>query len=116
MPDPRFFRRAGPFTLGALASSLKAESGGAEVALGADADLEITDVGTIEDAGPSEICYFSDRTYAIAFAGTKAGACITTPALAGLAPAGCAVLLARDPRAAFAAVAAKFYSDDRSPI
>lgn len=116
MADPRFFRRAGPFSLGALATRLNAEGVGAEVALGADPGLEIADVGTIEESGSAEICYFVDRAYAIAFAGTKAGACITTSALAPLAPAGCSILLASDPRAAFAAVAAAFYPDDRPPV
>ncbi|MBX7198895.1 MAG: UDP-3-O-(3-hydroxymyristoyl)glucosamine N-acyltransferase [Rhodospirillaceae bacterium] len=116
MADPRFFRRAGPFTLGALADRLGAQSGGAEVAFGGNPDLAVTDVGTIEDAGPSDICFFSDRNYAIAFAGTKAGACLTTPALAPLAPPGCTALIVKDPRTAFALAAHAFYPDDRPPV
>ncbi len=116
MADLRFFRRAGPFTLGALAARLNAESGGAEVAFGGNPDLQITDVAAIEDAGPSDICFFADRAYAIAFAGTKAGACITTVALAPLSPPGCTALIARDPRAAFALAAHAFYPDDSPPV
>lgn len=111
MADLRFFRRAGPFTLGALANGLSAE-----VAFGGNPDLAITDVAAIEDAGPSDICYFSDRKYAIALAGTKAGACLTTLALAQHAPAGCTALIAKDPRAAFALVARNFYPDDSPPV
>lgn len=111
MADLRFFRRAGPFTLGALADKL-----GAEVAFGGNPDLAVTDVAAIEDAGPSDICFFSDRNYAIAFAGSKAGACITTPALAQLAPTGCTALIAADPRAAFALAAQIFYPDDSPPV
>ncbi len=120
MADPRFFRRAGPFTLGALANRLSAPdlngSGGAEVAFGGNPDLVLADVAAIEDAGPSDICYFADRAYVIAFAGTRAGACICTPALAQYAPAGCSALIVRDPRAAFALVARTFYPDDTPPV
>lgn len=116
MADLRFFRRAGPFTLGALADRISAEGGGAEVAFGGNPDFAVTDVASVEDAGPADICYFSDRKYAIAFAGTKAGACITTAALAQHAPAGCSALIVKDPRAAFALVAHVFYPDDRPPV
>ena len=111
MPDPRFFRRAGPFSLGDIARRL-----GAEIAPGADAHFEISDVSPIDSAGPSDITSFYDRRYVITFAITKAGACITTEALAAHAPPGCAVLIVPDPRAAFADVAVAFYPDDSPPV
>jgi UDP-3-O-[3-hydroxymyristoyl] glucosamine N-acyltransferase len=110
MPDPRFFRRAGPYALGDLARRADGE-----LSPGADAARLISDVGAIDEAGASDICYFSDPAYVIALAASKAGACITTAALAAHAPAGCALIITQDPRAAFAAVADAFYPGDQPP-
>ncbi len=111
MPDPRFFRRAGPFSIADIAQRT-----GVEITPGADMHLAISDVGTIDDAGPTDITAFYDRRYVIAFAGTRAGACVTTEALAAHAPSGCAIVIAADPRAAFAEICHAFYPDDSPPV
>jgi UDP-3-O-[3-hydroxymyristoyl] glucosamine N-acyltransferase len=114
MPDPRFFRRAGPYTLAEIAAR-----SGADCAPGTDTATAISDVGVLEDAGPSEICFFSDPRYVSAFAASKAGACFTTAVLAvaisDRAPAGCALLICKNPRAAFAEAAHAFYPDTVPP-
>ncbi|MHB1205082.1 MAG: UDP-3-O-(3-hydroxymyristoyl)glucosamine N-acyltransferase [Rhodospirillaceae bacterium] len=110
MPDPRFFRRAGPHTLAEIA-----KRSGADLAPGTDSTKAISDVGVLDSAGPSEICYFSDPSYVAAFAASSAGACITTSAFAAHAPAHCAILIAKSPRAAFAEVAHAFYPDENVP-
>jgi UDP-3-O-[3-hydroxymyristoyl] glucosamine N-acyltransferase len=104
MPDPRFYRRAGPFTLGDLA--LRCD---AVVAEGCDPDALVRDVATVEVAGPNEIIYISDSAYLDAFAASKCGACVTTKAYAAKAPQKCAVLLADEPRLSFAQIALIFY-------
>lgn len=110
MPDPRFFRRAGPHTLAEIA-----KRSGADLAPGSDSTKTISDVGVLDSAGPTEICYFSDRNYLPAFTASSAGACITTRDFAAHAPAQCAILIAKNPRAAFAEVAHAFYPDDSAP-
>ncbi len=105
MPDPRFYLRAGPFRLADLAGRC-----GARLAPGADPNLVLHDVGTIETATPGEIVYFADPAYGVALASSRCGACVTTEQLARRAP-GCAVLLTEDPRAVFAAISVIFYPE-----
>jgi UDP-3-O-[3-hydroxymyristoyl] glucosamine N-acyltransferase len=113
MPDPRFYHRAGPFRLADIAGRC-----GARLMPGANPDLAIHDIGSIDAANAGEIVYFADPAYVVALASSKCAACITTEPLAAKAP-GCAVLVADDPRAAFAEVAKLFYpegqSTERSP-
>jgi UDP-3-O-[3-hydroxymyristoyl] glucosamine N-acyltransferase len=116
MPDPRFFRRAGPFSVGELAIRV-----GGELAASADTARVIGDIGGVETAGEGEIAYFADQRYVLAFASSRCGACITTPEFAPRAPGHCAVITVGNPRAAFAEVASAFYppespSPSREPI
>ncbi len=106
MPDPRFYRRAGPFRLADLAGRC-----GARLAAACDPNLLIHDVATIETATSGDIVYFADPAYVLALASSRCGACITTEELAPRAPAGCAVLVTTDPRAAYAEVGALFYPE-----
>lgn len=104
MPDPRFYRREGPRTLADLAAMTATRP-----VPGTDAGLLISDIGQLESAGAGDIAYVADPKFAEAWRTSACGACITTEALAKGAPNGCAVLIAADPRAAFAVVASSFY-------
>jgi UDP-3-O-[3-hydroxymyristoyl] glucosamine N-acyltransferase len=104
MPDLRFYRRAGPFSLAELA-----KIAGAELAPAANAGLSITDIAKIADAGPDDIAYVQDDAFGEAWSEGTSGACITTPELSGKAPDGCSVLLSDKPRLAFAKIAEAFY-------
>lgn len=104
MPDPRFYRREGPRTVADLAAMT-----GTRPAPGADAGLLISDIGQPESAQAGEIIYVSDAAFVARWHASACSACITTEALAKEAPAGCAVLIAVDPRSAFASVASAFY-------
>jgi UDP-3-O-[3-hydroxymyristoyl] glucosamine N-acyltransferase len=101
MTDSRFYDRAGPFTLGEIASRI-----GAEVAKGPD--LKLTDVASLESAEAGDISLFSDAKYANAFAVTKASVVITSDKLASL-PHGVVLLIVPNPRLAFAQVGHIFY-------
>ncbi len=105
MPDPRFYNRTGPFRLADLA-----ERCGARLGSGSDPDRLIHDLGSIDTATTNEIVYFADHAYVVALAASKCGACITTDELAPKVPP-CGVLIASNPRAAFAELAAIFYPD-----
>jgi len=110
MPDPRFYRREDPRSLADLAAIT-----GTRPALGVDAGLVISDIGQLESAGRGDIVYVSDEALVPAWKKSAAGACITTETLAANAPDGCAVLIAGDPRAAFALAAAAFYPQPHMP-
>lgn len=109
MADPRFFDRAGPYTLEALAAL-----SGAKLHERGDATRLIRDVAPLETAGPNEIAFLDNRKYIEAFAGSRAGAAFVDPHLAAKAPVGMALLLAPDPYKAFARAAQAFYP--RPPV
>jgi UDP-3-O-[3-hydroxymyristoyl] glucosamine N-acyltransferase len=103
MTDDRFYERAGPFTLAEIASRI-----GAEMQSGAPETLSLRDVASLESAEAGDISLFSDSKYANAFAVTKASVVITSDKLAKL-PHGVTILVAANPRLAFAQVGHIFY-------
>lgn len=104
MADPRFFRKAGPFTLEQLARLT-----GAELSPGADPALALDDVAALEAAGAGQISFLDNKKYAEAFTRSRAAACLAHPSMAARAPAGMALLLSSDPYRAYALVARAFY-------
>jgi len=104
MADPRFFDRAGPFSLDALARL----SGATLRDLG-DGDRVVADVAPLETAGADELSFLDNRKYVDAFASSRAGAAFVAERFADRAPPGMALLLARDPYKAFALAAQAFY-------
>jgi UDP-3-O-[3-hydroxymyristoyl] glucosamine N-acyltransferase len=67
------------------------------------------DVGPLDTAGPDELTFLDNKKYADAFARSRAGAALVDERAVGQAPAGMALLIARDPYKAFARVAQAFY-------
>ncbi|WP_439815917.1 UDP-3-O-(3-hydroxymyristoyl)glucosamine N-acyltransferase [Zavarzinia sp. CC-PAN008] len=106
MADPRFFDRAGPFTLGELAGRA-----GASLASPDDAGRLVADVAPLGEAGAGDISFLDNRKYADAFRATRAGACIVHPRMRDAGPAGCALLLTTRPYHGYALVAQAFYPD-----
>jgi len=102
--DPRFFVRAGPFTLGDIARAV-----GGTLADAGDASHTVDDVGPLETAGPGEVSFLDNRKYLSAFAASGAGACLVSRELAGRAPAGMRLVLCEQPYLAFALAARLFY-------
>lgn len=104
MADPRFFERAGPFTLGELA-----ERCGARLADSTMAARTFDDVATLDQAGSGQLTFLDNPKYAEAFSKTQAGACILHEKHAGLAPDGIALLLSPKPYLTYARAAQMFY-------
>lgn len=104
MADPRFFAKAGPFTLAELASR-----SGASLAEGSDPAQIVQDVAPLDAAGPADVSFLDNKKYIGAFETSRAGACLVRPDMASRAPAGMALLLSQDPYRAYAVVAAMFY-------
>ncbi len=108
MADPRFFRRAGPFTLGDLAQRC-----GATLSDPSSANRKIADVAPLASAGGEELSFLDNRKYLSALANSAAGACILAPDLSERAPAGMALLLSSTPYKSYALAAQAFYPEDR---
>ena len=104
MADPRFFTRAGPFTLNQLA-----EATGATLGPEADVSAELTDVMPLSAAGDGHATFIDNRKYLDAYRETKASAVFVAPELVDQAPEGIALLISVDPYRAFAVAAAMFY-------
>jgi UDP-3-O-[3-hydroxymyristoyl] glucosamine N-acyltransferase len=106
MPDPRFFRRAGPFSLDALAAL-----SGATLHHPVDGERVVVDVAPLETAGADEVTFLDNRKYVDAFTRSRAGAAFVSDRLTDKAPPGMALLMARDPYKAYAKAAQAFYPE-----
>src|SRR5262249_13535192 len=104
MTDDRFYHRAGPFPLGEIAAHV-----GAEMDNRSSADFPSGAVSTLDTAEPGEISLYSDAKYAAAFAKTRASVVITDKKLSAHEHNGTWLLLAPNPRLAFAQVGHLFY-------
>jgi UDP-3-O-[3-hydroxymyristoyl] glucosamine N-acyltransferase len=115
MPDPRFFEDLGPVTLIELAAV-----SGAELRRAEDGEWRVAAVAPLARAGSSDLSFFADRRYLDNLQATKAGACLVAPEFAEAAPQGCAVLVTREPHAAYAAAANRLHrprrADFRDPL
>jgi UDP-3-O-[3-hydroxymyristoyl] glucosamine N-acyltransferase len=106
MADSRFFRRAGPYSLEALA-----KLSGARLADPADGSRMIEDIAPLETAGRADLTFLDNRKYTEAFKRSGAGAAFVVEALAPRAPKGMALLVSREPYKAFAFAAQAFYPE-----
>jgi UDP-3-O-[3-hydroxymyristoyl] glucosamine N-acyltransferase len=104
MADPRFFARAGPFTLAELA-----RASGARLAHDGDSARMCRDVAPLETAGADEASFLENRKYLPAFRASRAGAAFVDQAAARDAPPGMALLLSGEPYKAYALAAQLFY-------
>jgi len=104
MADPRFFDRAGPFSLEALAAA-----SGARLLCRDDGARLMHDVAALETAGPGEVSFLDNRKYLDAFLRSRAGAAFVDERAAAQAPVGMAPLVSDAPYKAYARAAQLFY-------
>ena len=109
MPDPRFYRRAGPHQLAYIA-----KIAGVELPAGVNPSHQVTDVAPLARAGATDIT-FAVEEFADTLAASSAGVCLVTSQLAARTQAKTIALICRDPRHAFAAVARAFYPPYSQP-
>ncbi len=115
MADPRFFARAGPFTLAELARVSGAELQRADLS-----DRLLHDVAPLETAGPHEASFLDNRKYLGVFRQSCAGAAFVDEWAIDRAPPGMALLLSGEPYKAYGLAAQAFYpasavAGERSP-
>jgi len=104
MADTRFFEKKEAITLGKLAALCECELGP-----GANPDMVIEDVKSIEEAGSSDLTWAFIASVRDALQKTKAGACITSEKFASCVPETTAVLLSKDPHRSYGLAAQYFY-------
>lgn len=104
--DPRFYLRAGPFSVAAVADAAEAEAPPRRVMLHGVAPLQM--------ATGTEISFLDNRKYLPALQVTQAGAVIVHPDLASRVPPTAVALVTPEPYAAWARVAALFHPEPPS--
>jgi UDP-3-O-[3-hydroxymyristoyl] glucosamine N-acyltransferase len=106
MADPRFFNRAGPFTLNEVV-----HVSGAQCSLDprAQEDIVLEDVAPLQQADARHISFLDNVRYKDAFLATQARACFVRPELAHTAPANTIALVSQNPYKAYALTAQAFY-------
>jgi UDP-3-O-[3-hydroxymyristoyl] glucosamine N-acyltransferase len=111
MPDSRFFEDLGPVTLIELAAV-----SGAELARAEEGERRVAAVAPLARAGPSDLSFFADRRYLDDLKATGARACFVPREFVEAAPPGCAVLVTREPHAAYAAASNRLHRPRRADV
>jgi UDP-3-O-[3-hydroxymyristoyl] glucosamine N-acyltransferase len=106
MADSRFFDRAGPFTLDAIAAS-----SGAVLLRPEEGRRRCRDVAPLENAGPDDLTFLDNRKYLEAFSRSRAGAAIIDRRAVAAAPPEMALLVSAEPYKAYARAARAFYPE-----
>ena len=104
MSDERFFTPEGPFALAFLAEKV-----GGVLAQPERANQLVHDIAGLEDAGEDDLSVFCDLRHASAFASSHAGVVITSNKLSTYPHNGSTLILAADPKLAFAELGRLFY-------
>ena len=110
MEHPGFFERAGPLSLNELALRL-----GATVPDGHDAEQLVSDIRSLDDAGPGHLSFLDNRKYLAQLATTHASAVLVAPAFVARVPAGIVPLVLKAPYRGFAQALALFYPESMRP-
>ena len=108
MPDSRFFKKAGAFTLRQLA-----EIGECELLKPEEAEKQIENVNSLHAAQQTDISFLLSKKYVHNLEKTEAGACIIHPDFAAFVPEKTSVLLSKEPYRSYGLVAAAFYPVER---
>jgi UDP-3-O-[3-hydroxymyristoyl] glucosamine N-acyltransferase len=105
MADPRFFDNQGPFSLAELCALT-----GATAPADADPHARISDVATLESAGPGQLAFSASKATARTLHQSQAGFCIVDKEAAGATvPPGMTLLVSGSALQAFVAAARLFY-------
>jgi UDP-3-O-[3-hydroxymyristoyl] glucosamine N-acyltransferase len=108
MADKRFFKVAGPFTLGQLAALT-----GSDLSDPAASETRVVDVAPLKEAGADKVSFLDNIKYADDFRATKAAACFVKPEMAVYAPQGTVCLTSKNPYKAYALAAQAFYPAEK---
>jgi UDP-3-O-[3-hydroxymyristoyl] glucosamine N-acyltransferase len=103
--DSRFFDKAGPFALDAVAALAQGEILRAELL----AATKLTGVAPLQTATPAEVSVLHNPRYAEALQQTRAGLVVVPASQAQRVPATSAAIVSKEPHAAWAKIATLFH-------
>ncbi len=104
MADPKFFSKAGPFSLNELADIARAQISECDAG-----NRTFDDVCPLTDAGSTDVSFLDNKLYKSAFQVSGAGVCIARPEMKNFAPDGMILLISDEPYHAYARVASAYY-------
>jgi UDP-3-O-[3-hydroxymyristoyl] glucosamine N-acyltransferase len=110
MGKRQFFKPPAGMTAGEIAALT-----GATPRAGSKLDHVITDVASLDLAGPDDLAYFENVKFKHELSATRAGACLIAERLEKHAPAGLTLLVVKDPHRAFVAVTGKLFPQSLRP-
>jgi UDP-3-O-[3-hydroxymyristoyl] glucosamine N-acyltransferase len=110
MSEPVFLRQSRGLTVAEIA-----ELTGAEAPSQALASRRLSGIAALDRASPADLGFLESRNFADAARGSRAGACLTTKALAAGLPADTAPLIVAAPYRAFVAVARAMFPNALRP-
>ncbi len=110
MTEPIFFKRSDSLTAADIATMT-----GATLSDPSRAGHVISNVAPIDRAGPRDLTFFENLSYAEGLRGTRAGACLIAERFVGDAPAGLLLLVTREPYRGFVAVTRKLFAEALRP-
>ena len=106
MVDTRFYKNNGPFSLAKVA-----EICDAELTDSSKADVEISNLATLEKAADGDVCFFFDKKKKAFGAEIKATACVTTPELAEFVNPNVIKLISSNPHLGFVKLNYALYAE-----
>ncbi|WP_420404780.1 UDP-3-O-(3-hydroxymyristoyl)glucosamine N-acyltransferase [Nisaea sp.] len=107
MPDKRFFKKSGSYSIAELADRV-----GGELIQCSDPGFIIEDIAAVESATAVDICFVENRRYVGALETSGAAVCLLPRNIADRAPDSVALIVSERPRRAFAKIAALFYPEE----
>ena len=106
MPDSRFYKNKGPFTLKQISDFL-----GIPLSFGDDLNQKISDVATLQTATTNDLACYHNYKYQDALQTTKAAVCIIAEDLVDHRPGHLPVFISKTPYRDYAKVLGLFYQD-----
>jgi UDP-3-O-[3-hydroxymyristoyl] glucosamine N-acyltransferase len=110
MAQPTFFKQSPSSTLAEIAALTKAH-----LVDPSHADLRISGLASLDEAGPSHLIFFDNLKYAGQLARTRAGACLVSERFTAAVPSHVAVLRAAEPFRAFVTFARELHAASLRP-
>ena len=107
MPDNRFFKNNGPFTVKEISEHIGATFSG-------DGSFCIYDISTIFDANKDELTFLDNPKYSKYLSETNASACIISPSYQDSVPEQVIAIITDNPYYSYALVADLFYGNNSS--
>ncbi len=104
MADPRFFKKAGSFSLQEIT-----DLSGCEISPSDSGGFIVDDVAPLHTANECSLSFLDNIKYKDDFKQTKAGACFVSPEMVEFAPENVVCLITKSPYKAYALAAQKFY-------